>query len=312
MVAEARMKTRMRDFALVLALAGAVIAPGSAQSVRAAAGIPVFSGYWDHPALPGFEPLDNGPTSLRNLSRREGNVSNNMQLVGDYHNPILQPTAAAIVKKFGEMSLGGYGYPTPRNQCWPGGVPFIFTNNGMMMLQKPNEVLILYRVDHQVRHVRLNQAHPARVVPSWYGDSVGHYEGDTLVVDTIGVKIGPYAMVDWYGTPHTAALHVIERYRLLDYEAAKEGMERDARENFIPNFRKNPNDTGKHLQLLFTVEDQGVFTTPWSATITYGRVRPLPGRLGDVAWEEDVCAENPHKYGIEKDVAVPTADRPDF
>jgi len=50
---------------------------------------------------------------------------------------------------------------------------------------------------------------------------VGHYEGDTLVIDTVGIKIGPFTMVDWYGTPHTEALHVVERYRLLGHEAAK-------------------------------------------------------------------------------------------
>jgi hypothetical protein len=141
---------------------------------------------------------------------------------------------------------------------------------------------------------------------------VGHYEGDTLVVDTVGVKIGPFAMVDWYGTPHSPALHVVERYRLLDYAGAKEGLERNKKENFIGDFRVNPNDTGKHLQLFFTVEDPGVFTTPWSATVTYGRVRPVPGVSEVSEWEENVCAENPHKYGTEKDAAVPTADKPDF
>jgi len=49
--------------------------------------------------------------------------------------------------------------------------------------------------------VRLNQPHPANVTPSWYGDSVGHYEGDTLVIDTVGIKIGPFSMVDMYGRP---------------------------------------------------------------------------------------------------------------
>jgi hypothetical protein len=48
-------------------------------------------------------------------------------------------------------------------------------------------------------------------------DSVGHYEGDTLVIDTVGVKIGPFAMLDMNGTPHSPTLHVVERYRLLDY-----------------------------------------------------------------------------------------------
>ena len=304
------MNRQRRELLLLAALAIALATPGSGQSAPAVTAIPDFSGIWDHPALPGFEPLATGPTSLRNRSRRNG-VSNPLQLVGDYTNPILKPEAAATVKKFGELSINHFGYPNPRNQCWPGGLPFEFTNNGMMMIQKPDEVLIIYRLDHQVRHVHMSQVHPARVTPSWYGNSVGHYEGDTLVVDTVGIRIGPFAMVDWFGTPHTAALHVVERYRMLDYQAAKEAMDRSAKENVTPDFRKNPNDTGKHLQLLFTVEDAGVFTMPWSATITYGRERPVPG-FGDVRWEEEVCAENPHKYGTEKDVAVPTADRPDF
>jgi hypothetical protein len=102
----------------------------------------------------------------------------------------------------------------------------------MQMLQQPDKVTILYSNDHEVRHVRLNQPHPPRVTPSWYGDSVGHYEGDTLVIDTVGVKIGPFAMVDMYGTPHSPALHVVERYRLLDYETAKGEEERGERGNF--------------------------------------------------------------------------------
>ena len=301
-----------RNLLCGLILAGVAVTPALSQNTSES--IPVFDGVWNHPSLPGFEPLASGPTSLVNLSRRKPrNVGNNMQLVGDYSNPVLQPATAAMVRKFGEMSLHNVGYPTPRNQCWPGGVPFEFTNNSMMMLQKPDETLIVYQGDHQVRHVRMNKTHPEHVTPSWYGDSVGHYEGDTLVVDTVGVKIGRYAMIDWFGTPHSPALHVIERYRLLSYEESKDGLARDEKENFRGAFRRNPNDTGKHLQLFFTVEDPKVFTTPWSATITYGRANPLPGPVGQVtAWEEEVCAENPHKYGTEKDVDVPTAATPDF
>src|SRR5580700_10699614 len=142
------MKVRQRNFLLLVALTAAAVTPGSGQSAPAVTAIPDFSGVWDHPALPGFEPLATGPTSLTNRSRRNG-VSNPLQLVGDYTNPILKPEAAATVKKFGDMSLSHFGYPTPRNQCWPGGLPFEFTNNGMMMLQKPQEILIIYRGDHQ-------------------------------------------------------------------------------------------------------------------------------------------------------------------
>jgi hypothetical protein len=179
----------------------------------------------------------------------------------------------------------------------------------MQMLQQPDKVTILYLHDHEFRQVRLNQSHPAHGTPSWYGDSVGHYEGDTLVIDTVGVKIGPYAMVDMYGTPYSEALHVVERYRLLDYDAAREGLERDAKENqrYPPSLNPldfDPNYKGKHLRLQLTVEDEGVFTTPWSATVTYGRP------LGE--WVEHVCAENMHEYYAGKDSAVPTAAKPDF
>jgi hypothetical protein len=146
----------------------------------------------------------------------------------------------------------------------------------MQMLQQPDKTTILYVEDHKVRHVRMNESHPAGVTPSWYGDSVGHYDGDTLVIDTVGIKADrPFAMVDWYGTPYTQALHVVERYRLLDYEAAKGALERDAKEIFQllqvgdAPLRADPNYRGKHLQLQFTVEDEGVFKMPWSATVTY-------------------------------------------
>ena len=125
-----------------------------------------------------------------------------------------------------------------------------FWNIGMQMLQQPHQITILYSFG-EVRHVRLNQPHPAQVTPSWYGDSVGHYEGDTLVIDTVGIKADrPFAMIDMYGTPYTQALHVVERYRLLDYEAAKEAEERGEKENFRlaasdAGFARNPDYKGK-------------------------------------------------------------------
>ena len=67
------------------------------------------------------------------------------------------------------------------------------------------------------------------------GIPVGHYEGDTLVIDTVGIKVGPFAMLDMYGTPHTEALHVVERYRLLDYESANESEDRGEKRKFSPS-----------------------------------------------------------------------------
>src|SRR5215471_16547617 len=205
------------------------------SAAQSAAFIPDFSGVWTHPYWPGFEPPASGPGPVTNSLRLRGGpqkgVSDPRQLVGDYTNPILKPQAAEFVKKHGEMESSGAGAPTPTNQCWPEPVPYIFFRIAMRMLQQPDRIIILY--GDQVRYVRLNVPHPERATPSISGDSVGRYEGDMLVVDTVGIRTDrPFAMVDMYGTPYTQALHVVERYRLLDYEAAKEGLERNAKENF--------------------------------------------------------------------------------
>src|SRR5215471_12385478 len=310
------MDSQWRNFSLVFAVAAAVVTPTFGQAgaptlgpagsgEEAAPSIPDFSGIWLH-TLPGFEPLPSGPTALVNRSRRANGTGDILKLTGDYTNPILKPVAAEVVKRHAELGLKGIGDPNPRNQCWPGGVPFVFTNGPTQLLQQPNKVTILYAYDHQVRHVRLNQPHPARATPSWYGDSVGRYEGDALVIDTVGIKVWRYSMVDWYGTPHTEALHVVERYRLLDSAAAREGFERDAKQHNVAQGMRNPNSQGKYLQLQFTVEDKDVFTTPWTATMTYGS-----GGSDPTGWEEQACAENIQWYSG-KDADVPRADKPDF
>jgi len=244
-----------------------------ATSAPSPAPIPDFSGIWWHPSLPGPEPLASGPTSLKNLTRRTSDgASDYNELVGDYNNPILKPEAAATVKRHGEMSKSGVVYPNPANQCWPEPVPFIYKNFAVQIFQRGDHITMIYDQDHEVRYVRMNAQHPRNVTPSWYGDSVGHYEGDTLVIDTVGQKSGPFAMLDLYGTPYTKALHVVERYRLIDYDEAKEGLDRDAKENFRAGAGNiDRNYRGKHLQVLYTVEDPGVFTTAWSGTVTYGR-----------------------------------------
>jgi hypothetical protein len=219
-------------------------------SAAPAAPVPDFSGIWWHPSLPGPEPLASGPTTVTNRARANGS-SDYSKLVGDYTNPILKPAAAEIVKKHGELSEAGVVYPSPANQCWPEPVPFIYKNFALQLLQEPNQITMLYEQDHEVRRIRMNQSHPAKLTPSWYGDSVGHYEGDTLVIDTVGQKSGPFAMLDLYGTPYTKALHVVERYRLIDYEDAKEGLDRDAKENFRAGAGNiDRNYRGKHLHAL--------------------------------------------------------------
>jgi hypothetical protein len=144
-------------------------------------------------------------------------------------------------------------------------------------LQQPRTVTMIWTQDHQVRHVYLNAAHSAKPRPSWFGESVGHYEGDTLVVDTIGLSVKTF--VDNYQTPHTGALHVVERYRMID--------------------------GGKTLEVNIHVEDPGAFTTPWNAIQRYRRTQtgPMP---------ETVCAENNDDH-FDQDIGpMPVAQRPDF
>ena len=289
----------------------APVARAAESGARSATSVPDFSGVWAHPYFPGFEPPASGPGPIVNKSRLPSGVGNASRFVGDYNSPILKPQAAEVVRRHGEISLAGESYPTPSNQCWPSGVPYIFFQHGLQMLQLPDRIVLLYLRNHEFRMVRLNQPHPAEVTPSWYGDSVGHYEGDALVIDTVGVKTDRlFAMLDMYGTPFSAALHIVERYRLIDYADARPAIERNSKENirFGPDIQSlvfDPSYRGKHLQLQFTVDDDGVFTTPWTATITYA----IP--LG--SWEEHVCAESRLGYfSSGKEAAVPTADKPDF
>ena len=280
------------------------------EAAPAAAPVPDFSGIWAHPSL-GFGPPLSGAGPVRNTSRLPSGAGNFDRLVGDYTNPILKPEAAAIVKQRGEISASGRAFPDPDNQCLQNPVPYIFWNFDIQLLQQKDKVNIIYQHDSDVRVVRLNQNHPARVVPSIHGDSVGHYEGDTLVVDTVGVKLGPYRMLDRLGTPYSPALHVVERYRLIDYDAALQAEQTAEKE--WPRVGDNIDRTyrGKGLQLEFTVEDPGVFTMPWSATQTYLRAQRT-------AWDERVCAENVEhyydqgQYYSDKDAHIPTATTPDF
>jgi hypothetical protein len=318
-------------FVLAVSIAAAVLgqtttsAGGPAGGVtNGAASIPDFTGVWMHPAFPWFEPPASGPGPVTNKSRWpqrpmdasgtvalpplppgvEG-VSDYDQLVGDYTNPILQPWAAEVVKRFGEMSLAGITYGNASNQCWPMPMLFVYKQFLVRLLQQPDRVVLIYN-SSDVRHVRLNDGHPEPLTPSWYGDSVGHYEGDTLVIDTVGVKTDrPYAMIDLFGTPYTKTLHVVERYRLREYDDVKDAIERNKKENWLFTGDVFSKHRGKFLQVHLTVEDEGVFTTPWTATLTY-----VPG---SDAPSEAICAENVRQHYYDRsDANVPRAEKPDF
>jgi len=301
---------------LFLLMLAAAASPASGQQVvsagpanvgsQSAAPIPDLSGIWRHGSLPWFVPPASGPGPVTNKSRRKDTGQSNYgQLVGDYANPILQPWAAEVVKKKGELSLAGVTYANPANQCWPEPVPFLFKHMAMQMVQLPDKIVMLFNEDHEVRYVRLNQPHPAKVTPSWHGDAVGHYEGETLVIDTVGIKTDrPYAMIDLFGTPYTEKLHVVERYQLLDYEAAKDGLARAAKELWRPAGPPPSDYKDKYLQVDFTIEDEGAFTTPWTASVIYLRDR--------LEWPEISCAENTFGFHSDKEIGVPHADKADF
>ena len=180
----------------------------------------------------------------------------------------------------------------------------------MRLLQTKDEVVIVYVNGQSTRHVRLNAQHPANLKPSWLGDSVGHYEGDTLVVDTVGIKTGPFSTLDRYGTPFSEKIHVVERYRLIDGKIAADAVRKHrlsfTKANALPRFdgygAEIEQAPAKGLQVEVAVDDPGTFTKPWSGLVTY---------LPESGWPEMICAENtleltgpPRK--------VPVAENPDF
>src|SRR5580693_4470299 len=114
------------------------------------------------------------------------------------------------------------------------------------------------------RRIYLNVPHSANVTPSWSGESVGHYEGDTLVVDTIGIT--SKAPTDYYLTPHTDKLHVVERYHVID--------------------------GGTTLEVNVSVDDPGAFNMPWSGSQKYQTINASRRSAPGERWYENVCAES--------------------
>lgn len=134
----------------------------------------------------------------------------------------------------------------PSYNCFPPGVPGIYTQVGgaggpMEMLEVPGRVVILYEYDHYVRQIYIDGQHSSGIAPTWMGDSIGKWEGDTLVVDSTGFN--DKTVLDREGHPHSDALHVIERIRRLD---------------------------PKTLEVGITIDDPKVYTKPWGGRLIYG------------------------------------------
>ena len=209
-----------RIFLATVTLATAGLAVGasqlafSQQASGAVAEAPDLNGFWTHGFSLGFDPPpDGGPGPVHDVKTKAQMRAMGQFLVhdADASNPILQPWAAAEVKKATEAEKRGTRIPTKQEICFPSGVPNYWTHPLLMQLvQTKDYVVFLHARDHQIRIVHLNKPHVANPQPSWYGDSVGHFEGDTLVVDTVGFLPG------FLNTPvrNSANLHVVERFSL--------------------------------------------------------------------------------------------------
>lgn len=216
----------------------------------------------------------------------------------DLSSAILQPWVRDTLRARSEKILSGKPAFPIQASCWPAGVPhfLLYPVQPVYFVQTPGEVLMIWQADHQVRHVYLAARHSVRVKPSWYGESIGHYEGDTLVVDTIGLDTR--TAVDNFDTPHSDQLHVIERWHMIQ--------------------------NGNVLEVNLRVEDPGAFTMPWSAIQRYHRREP--GRAenrdaynpvsssGDAGpMLEASCAENNDvSFFGPGAMPIPQTTRPDF
>ena len=199
--------------------------------------------------------------------------------VADIDNPNLTQFAKDALRKANDEVLRGKAMYARESRCWATGVPVFLLNPGgpTYWVQTPDRITMIWQMDHQVRHVYLNVPHSANPKPSWYGESVGHYDGDVLVVDTIGQNTQTF--IDNYRTPHSEQLHVVERYHLVQ--------------------------GGKTLQAEVTIEDPAVFIKPLQVV---HRWRRMEGTI-----VESTCAEgemaNPFKQDVEP---IPTASKSDF
>jgi hypothetical protein len=224
----------------------------------------------------GPAPLRNDPAHPR-VSNAEAAATGRQPtyLIADLGNSNLKPWVVERMKKDNAEVLAGKIAFTPHSSCAAAGVPgfHLYGFQPVYFVQTPKEVVMIFGGDAQVRHVYLDVPHSANPKPSWYGESVGHYEGDTLVVDTVGLNDRTF--VDNFRTPHTEKLHVVERLRLVD--------------------------GGRAMEASIRVEDPDAFNQPWSWVQRYDRVQePM---------EEFVCAENnQHLF----DYHIPEAAKPDF
>jgi hypothetical protein len=202
--------------------------------------------------------------------------------LGNTKDPVLKPWAAAQMLASNEEVLSGQrGLPfTAQSRCWPGGIPgqLLYPIEPMYFIQTPKEVWMIWQRDHMVRRIYLTDKHSESVTPSWFGESIGHYEnGDTLVIDTIGLST-KNSFIDNYRTPHSEKEHVVERYKV--------------------------SADGRMLEAAVTVDDPDTFNEPIHMI---KRWRKVNNQL-----LETVCAENNGDHFSKNLFPIPQADKADF
>jgi hypothetical protein len=246
---------RVSSGAAVLVLAATLEA-----SAATAPPVPDFSGVYLRVGNLWFDPiLDEPAQPVQRLDVDHPNADDIW--AGDSNNPILQPWAREIVKRNADSEIALKHVYTADDTCRPSGVPQALNLIGpLQILQLKDHVVMIHERDQQVRRVWLNVGHAPNLKPSWYGESVGHYEGDTLVVDTIGQNAR--TVVDAFGTPHTEQLHVVERFQPFN------------------------TPFGKALFITVEVVDPGTFTAPWKGTLEYRQDKSV------TETDEVACAEN--------------------
>ena len=277
---------RLSGFA---AVAGLIATTATAAEISPLPpGVPDFSSgnmAWAAGSFDYIPPADGSPGPVRADPRfpqcRNGQGCTVQPRMGDPRSPILLPWAAAAVQKSNDEVQHGKQAFAAQSRCWPGGVPnmMTYTAEPTYFLQTPKEVTIVYERGQNIRHIYMDVPHSQNPTPSWLGESVGHYDGNTLVIDTIGLNDRTF--VDNYRTPHTTQLHVIERYTVAPDR--------------------------KSMTATVHVEDPGAFTSAWNASQRFN-LRQIPVSEG-----EYVCAENnDQNFFHEDEVPVPQTDAPDF
>jgi hypothetical protein len=231
------------------------------------------------------QPTGNDPAHpyIHNIDARRLGVAPTFR-ISDLTNPNIKQWAKDIMKKDNAEVLAGKTAYTPGSSCRPYGVPAIWNSVGpFFFMQTREKVVIISETDRIARQIWLNVPHSANPKPSYYGESVGHYEGDTLVIDTIAQNAKTFA--DNFRTPHTDKIHVTERLRMIE--------------------------GGKRLEIHVTVEDPDTFVKPWQGIRLYNRISGDREEIkeGHVGMGEIICQEG-NLVAINYD--TPVADKPDF